>query len=340
MWLDYLQIIKKWGGVENKRDSKDSNISQDSTLDSKDSKLKSKSPRDSRISADSPNSYNSIDSTDSQNPQDSYIVFLDSDDYLETYALEYIAQILSQNKVEIIAFSKYYSDIDGIKHINPAIKSPQKYKQQHYKTLALLRDSHLDISNAIWNYIYNADFLLNHNIKFIPKIYHEDVLFSKYAFVVSSDIFIANRIIYNYRIRSGSITTTIVNELSIPHMKHSLNSYYLIINSLISLANTMENQLKKEFLLDSGKSFIPLLLNYLPFVGYAKDLDFNKSDLKKLLPHIKFSHRFCVYCPRIAILDAYPILKSHLKWKLKQFSPRIYAILKQIKTQFKKLIKN
>ncbi|RAX51710.1 hypothetical protein CCY99_08535 [Helicobacter sp. 16-1353] len=312
-------------------DSRDSVDSKDSKYlaDSTDSTLKfekSKSRRDSAISTnsqdlvDSPNAHNFIDSTDSTNaidstlnPQDSYIVFLDSDDYLESFALEHIYKIVSKNKVDFVACSSYNCHNESIPNATKSktthINLPDIYINRPIKTLSILRDfPTFKPQNMAWLYTHNVEFLRSHNLRFTPKVYHEDDLFGRYAFALSSRIFITNTPLYNYRINRPN---SIMNTHSLTRKKHSLNSYFLIINRFLDLADLLkcvncksdeicnECDLRKGFLIYSAREFIIYFLKLLQTIGYKNDLEFSKNDIKKLLPYMESRRRFCVYFPRI-----------------------------------------
>jgi glycosyltransferase involved in cell wall biosynthesis len=102
-----------------------------------------------------------------------YIVFVDSDDYLDPNYVERFHKVISDNNADIaVNYSYYINDNASIKSNNTNIE---------------IRDS-LDISEyiytgkvmvAVWNKIYNLDFLKKNNIKFDPEIwYGEGMLFN------------------------------------------------------------------------------------------------------------------------------------------------------------------
>ena len=143
-----------------------------------------------------------------------YVVFLDSDDWLELDALEKISGSL--NGEDLICFSgrRYFEDK---KLYNSAdILSEKTYNSgmDYYNDNAL---QHRDFAFVcVVLRIYRRDFLLENKLKFKEGIYHEDNLFTPIVCYYAKKVRVVNECLYNYRVRINSITTT-------SSIKHRIN---------------------------------------------------------------------------------------------------------------------
>lgn len=143
-----------------------------------------------------------------------YIYFIDSDDILEERALEVLVNELESRELELLFFNgKSFSEEDVHSHI-----------VERYKIFYTRKNSYDLIYTGV-DFFYNTysngdflpspcfqiarkDFLIKNNIKFLPRVLHEDEL---YTF---SELLFANRVgyipdvLYNRRLRANSVMTT------------------------------------------------------------------------------------------------------------------------------------
>lgn len=224
-----------------------------------------------------------------------YIYFVDSDDYLESNAIDNIAQVLLHNKVDFICCNSYYS-VSNNKEKKEYVFLPKQYELKLISTQNILQDFPCIHFYNVWLFVYNKDFLAKHHLLFEPNIFFEDVLFASYAFSLADKIIITPTPAYNYRIsRDGSI----MNTLSKVKIYHSVYSYFTIAKRFFQYKTNATSQLKKEYFLFCGCFYLKQTLRKLQLTGYAKDLGFSKDDLRAYLPYIKGKYRFCFHFPRI-----------------------------------------
>ena len=135
-----------------------------------------------------------------------YVLFLDSDDWLERNALE----VLSENLVDedMLCFSgrRYFED-------EQAFKEPDRLKRQTYSTgMGYYNDNALQPRDFAFVCVvlraYKRTFLLERELWFKEGIYHEDNLFTPKACFYAEQVSQIEDILYNYRVRQSSITTT------------------------------------------------------------------------------------------------------------------------------------
>ena len=134
-----------------------------------------------------------------------YITFLDADDTFNRDILSISLSIQKQNDYDIIQFDFARIDKDG----NDIKKTGSG------AAILCGIDGVLDIIDsrpfAAWARIYKKDLLINNNIKFPDRIYHEDIVFTLKAYFYAKKVFYINKKGYNWICRDGSITSDITN---------------------------------------------------------------------------------------------------------------------------------
>lgn len=135
------------------------------------------------------------------NASGEYTMFVDSDDWLETNALEVIKDNFDKSKSEVIVFNIYNCYPDGKKEINDTTN----FK----KTQALLTENNLNtFIGVVWNRAYKTSLIKDNHIRFPEGMIIED---SDFTFKISmhlKSVFIIEDVLYNYlRNREGSYTT-------------------------------------------------------------------------------------------------------------------------------------
>lgn len=138
--------------------------------------------------------------------QGEYVLFLDSDDWMESQALQVLTENLTGEDMLCFNGRRYLED-----------------KQQYEDADALQQAS--DITG--WNYYcrhalesrrfafvcvvlrcYMREFLLQNNLRFKPGIFHEDNLFTPFACYYAQRVKVISEVLYDYRVRNSSIMTT------------------------------------------------------------------------------------------------------------------------------------
>ena len=141
-----------------------------------------------------------------------YIMFLDSDDWLEADAAEQLHKKASQQNFEMVMFGymwrSAWDTADHGNHPQRTIKTPNiddgepnffRYMMQQRKGLSFMA----------WQFIYARDALLNSQLLFPEGIYFEDVAFVAKAAFLFKPIGILKLGLYNYRYRPNSITQAV-----------------------------------------------------------------------------------------------------------------------------------
>ena len=138
------------------------------------------------------------------NASGEYTMFVDSDDWLETNALEVIKDNFDKSKSEVIVFNIYNCYPDGKKEINDTTN----FKKSN-QTQVLLTENNLNtFIGVVWNRAYKTSLINDNHIRFPEGMIIED---SDFTFKISmhiKSVFIIEDVLYNYlRNREGPYTT-------------------------------------------------------------------------------------------------------------------------------------
>lgn len=136
-----------------------------------------------------------------------YILFVDSDDYIEIDTCEkfYISGI-NQTPDIIVGNAKRIekNNISLISHSSKGMRK-QIYTGKDYLKIELKENT---MHMAAWLNLYNRKFLLDNKLKFQVGLLHEDEEFTPRVFLKAEKIIGTHIFFYNYVIRDDSITTS------------------------------------------------------------------------------------------------------------------------------------
>jgi glycosyltransferase involved in cell wall biosynthesis len=246
-----------------------------------------------------------------------FILFLDSDDWLEkkTAELTYYKAKVSDYQVIIFGFTEHYH-ILRIKKNNKREDLPH-YKEgdpNFYKYLLMNRKG---LYSMPWIYLFSRTLLVENKVVFSEGIYFEDIIFVAKALYHIDKIGVINTIpLYNYRIRKNSIVQSTskkkIDDLYTAHVylkdflkeKNIYKKYqeeYLISFLLFCVFFTFKNYFKmykkqrdKEldtFMKNIRKSDLLTKNNLILLIEVSKELE---SDEKETQKYYKSSFRFLV----------------------------------------------
>lgn len=140
-----------------------------------------------------------------------YVLFVDSDDWLEENALELLYEHVKGFNSEITMFKfKFFDDdtseISEDPFTNLEVIDPALYTGNfsYYDVLDII----FKISHAPFNKLYKTSFLRNLGAKFLYGSYYEDVEFFYKVFFKAKKVSLLPEYLYYYRIRDYSISTS------------------------------------------------------------------------------------------------------------------------------------
>ena len=146
-----------------------------------------------------------------QHVQGEYVVFVDSDDWLEENALEELYNHVKGFNSDITMFKfKFYdektSEFSEGPFSNLEVIDPTFYTGNfnYYDVLDII----FKISHAPFNKLYKTSFLRDLDAKFLYGSYYEDLEFFYKVFLKAKKVSVLPQFLYYYRLRNQSISTS------------------------------------------------------------------------------------------------------------------------------------
>ena len=179
-----------------------------------------------------------------------YIMFIDSDDYLESNACEELYSYASNNNIDVVVF-------DTIR------KYPRRKKKDivdNFKESSLENNPKLlnIINLGPCNKLYRSSLIKDNNIRFEEKLKYEDAPFVIKTLDKAHKIGKLNKFLYNYVIHSNSETTSIDNKI------------FDILKIIDIIRNYFEN---KKYIQDNlNKLIVRMITNYTIQQRNQKDI--------------------------------------------------------------------
>ncbi len=217
-----------------------------------------------------------------------YIFFMDSDDLLDKNTLEQCYKKSHDNNLEFVFF-----DADAFSDDDIDLSKMYSYNRSGLFEDSVFNGKHLleyQINNNLFRssvclMFFLRDFIINHNIRFIPNILHEDEPFTFKCYYYAQRVGRIDNTFFKRRYRYNSIMTTAFN-------LKNLNSYFIVIKEIEHIGNEPFVKMHIGKMLDSIfakasnlKIKSKLKLGYF-FFRYYKDIQ--TKSLIKLFVNVKF----------------------------------------------------
>lgn len=135
-----------------------------------------------------------------------YILFLDSDDWLEADSLQVLSQHTSQNDIVCFGGHRYFNYQQHYEPADPIRPVSGLTGWEYYCRHAL--EQHRFAFVCVVLRCYRREFLLNNNLFFREGIFHEDNLFTPIVCYYARRVAVIDHTLYSYRVREHSIMTS------------------------------------------------------------------------------------------------------------------------------------
>ena len=207
-----------------------------------------------------------------------YLIFIDSDDYVEKDLLKNIDDNIED--VDVLRYQIVTEDIYG--------NNKKEYKEEvfdvttGYDAFKLITNYHF--VEPAWCYVYKKDYYVRNNFRFKKGIYHEDFALIPYVIYKARTVKSINYIGYHYITREGSIMNnsdynkTVKKAFDMlegykalklfaknPSVKDNYDDYYLsyISNCVIVKAKELKREERKNYINELKKinAFDGVLVN-------------------------------------------------------------------------------
>lgn len=195
-----------------------------------------------------------------------YILFVDSDDYLELDSCERFINSLGKKRVDIVigeAKKINGKNISFLKHTN--LIEGRVYSSEEYIEQAI---RNFEWYAPVWLNMYRREFLLENSLYFKKGILHEDMQILPKLFLKAKDVLYMNYCFYNYDIREGSITQSRIKSKNIDDLMNIYEEWKSTFNKIdnIKLKRLLYGILVKQYLFTCRK------LNVI-HIGLAKGIN-------------------------------------------------------------------
>lgn len=252
-----------------------------------------------------------------------YILFLDSDDYIELDALEKIYNVVNSNDYDIVLYrlvreinNKKIIDIDMDRYMNKAYSTKEEIKDlMPYLIKKEIINSPIKV--------YRNKLIKFNNIKFDTKLdLGEDLLFNMECILSSNNIYIMNDILYHYMIRNEDSLTN-------KFMSDKYNKLMYVNGKIWNLVKTKYKN--NEFKLQEALLYIRLKNIYSCFLDiHSKKCGLSYKQKLKYIDYIKdneIRHKFSLIKDiKFKVLAI--VLKLNSKLVIYNFSKVLYIITK------------
>ena len=208
-----------------------------------------------------------------------YIIFVDSDDFIELDMCEKLYRELEGGDIEVLV-TPFFATKKNKRKASPYF-TPYLPKNSVFNALegveSLLKTfKHGLFITTISHFVFKTSYLRQKQIFFPEKIFYEDVIFCTDAFLQASKI--TTREIYGYNYFM-SPTSTMRGKMTLEKKLLSTNSYYKITCLLRKRAENATHPSIKKFLELSARIAFTSTLHSLSKIGWHKGLSYTKDDL-------------------------------------------------------------
>lgn len=221
-----------------------------------------------------------------------YILFVDSDDYIEEDTCEYLYNKAKKDNLDLVICDFYRETEDG---------KLTEEKLMEFENTNLKETSQLisNINLSPWNKLYKTSLIRDNNIRFIENLKYEDAPFVAISLDMAEKIGKVNRSLNHYMIHNNSETTIrdkrcfdILEIIKIirdyfkdkKYVKEELNK--MTVRMITNYTIQQRNQID----LDTALDFIDKAFNYLKqeIPDYKSNKYYKGRGIRKIIEKNKF----------------------------------------------------
>lgn len=239
-----------------------------------------------------------------------YTMFLDGDDYLEENSIDELYKYTKKlgSDISIFGYRKVYDDNISFDKVNSNF-----YENKLYKGNTIINNMLSgNLQGYAWNKIFKSEFIIKNNLSFEKGVYFED-FFPIFRLIQSCNkVSFYNKVVYNYRQRISSITSTKNQKL--------LNDFILCRDNVLKYITKNKININKDCL----NAYKIESFNYILTIFY----DINKRKKRLYKNFYNFNYKKYEVSLIDVLLNKYINKKTKLAiilWKM-----RIYHILMPI----------
>lgn len=147
-----------------------------------------------------------------------YVLFVDSDDYIERDLVETTYNLIRDNNCDFVRFHNYREDLNtGEKKVRASCLNEGLYNREEinenilFPIIGVLPNETRDnfVGMSVWRNLYKVSIIQNNNLKFVSEreFISEDVIFNINYFSLCSKAYVINKPLYHYIVNESSLTS-------------------------------------------------------------------------------------------------------------------------------------
>ena len=166
--------------------------------------------------------------TGTRSAQGEYIMFVDSDDYLQPNVLGALMEQVERDNLDVLRFG--YQNVRQTKTGEYEVFQPNKYPHQ-VDTCREVVDGETYLDERMGYACYACQFVINRELTgtFTPGIHYEDTEWLPRMMLAAKRVNSTPIVVYNYLVRQGSITQVQGNK---EKLRKNVNDFLFVIESL------------------------------------------------------------------------------------------------------------
>ncbi|MEI7428841.1 MAG: glycosyltransferase [Betaproteobacteria bacterium] len=173
--------------------------------------------------------------TGMQLAQGRYLAFVDSDDFVTPQMYEQLLTIAQTDNLDIALCNALYH-FEGREEDRPIYSDTGPTSIIPGKEWLRDRLKNDRLMHMVWMHLYRRDFLLQHNFKFVPRLIHEDVIWTTEILLKAERIKYDPATLYSYRIPIRHFSF----EQNQHRLKGIIDSSVINARTLIKISNNGE----------------------------------------------------------------------------------------------------
>ena len=233
-----------------------------------------------------------------------YLIFIDSDDFINLDYLEKINEVLDNSDIEVLRTGLIVADKN-----EKVVRREKVLDESRYVSFTDLTS--FEFFDSACSYVYNLSFYKKNKFSFIEGVYHEDFGLIPEILIKAKKIYFLNYHSYYYVQRNNSIMTSIDKEILKKRAYDILNHHDRLKNTINDM--TIDKKNKESF------------IYYIENTAIAKiyNLKYSKEEYKKYKNALKRSGIYKFTCTSNY---KYIIKKMILKFSTKMYLKYILKV--------------
>ena len=261
-----------------------------------------------------------------------YVLFVDSDDYVERNLVELVYKIAEENNCDFVRFHNYREDITtGEKKIRKSPLEEGFYSKEDIKQKILLpiigvlpnQTGNDFVGMSVWRNLYRASVIRKENLKFVSEreFISEDVIFNISFFDVSSRAYVINIPLYHYIVNDNSLTAI--------YKKDRFDKEVIMYKKIESIVK------EKNF---SNDSLVRASRTFLDRTRMCLRQEFSRKNIS-LKDQRQSIIKICSNEMLTDIINIYPLKKMNIEYRFILFliKNKMYIAMKILFEVFKKI---